>query len=452
MKIKFLNHASFLIETSSEILLCDPWMEGTAFFDGWCLVDQSTSNEKLLNYLLKKNKKVFIWYSHEHSDHFSISFLQILKDSKIKPTIIFQDTIDNRVASYLKKNNFITCIIESGKKFEISSRLNLRIYSYTHGDSYCIIRVGDYVIVNLNDCIIDNEKKASLVYKNIRKHQKKIDILFTQFGYAAWNGNEEDKNIRKKEAKQKLDWIKYQADVMNPDLIIPFASFSFFCHQDNQYMNDEQNKPSNLRKHKNLSHLQNKICFLRPWDEFEIINFKNLDKLSVISKKNEIYWEKIMNRIDPSLLITENKIVDFDELKSIYEKFCKKMNSAFLNLPKFLYYIGIIRTIKVYVEDLDLSVGLSLNSQFKIIDNSNNQDLNIKSNALRLLLEREYGWTSTIVNARLRISKSSLKLLARFFYFQELYKDAITVKNPIKFFCYILKILVKIATRPLAYF
>ena len=68
MKIKFYNHACFSIENDQSILLNDPYLCGTAFNDGWDLI----VNDIEFNFDTKK--KIFIFYSHEHPDHFSISF------------------------------------------------------------------------------------------------------------------------------------------------------------------------------------------------------------------------------------------------------------------------------------------------------------------------------------------------------------------------------------------
>ena len=57
--LKFLNHASFMIESSDSILLCDPWLEGCAFDNGWSLLDKSTDNLQILSYL-ETSKKKFI--------------------------------------------------------------------------------------------------------------------------------------------------------------------------------------------------------------------------------------------------------------------------------------------------------------------------------------------------------------------------------------------------------
>ena len=41
MKIRWVNHASFVVEAGGVGLLCDPWLFGTAFDDGWALLSET---------------------------------------------------------------------------------------------------------------------------------------------------------------------------------------------------------------------------------------------------------------------------------------------------------------------------------------------------------------------------------------------------------------------------
>ena len=71
---------------------------------------------------------------------------------------------------------------------------------------------------------------------------KNIDLLFTQFSYANWIGNKEDKETMRKHAQNKIDQIEYQIEVFKPKYTIPFASFVWFSHEENFYMNQEINR------------------------------------------------------------------------------------------------------------------------------------------------------------------------------------------------------------------
>ena len=73
MKIKFINHASVIFDCGDVKILTDPWYSGSAFNNGWDLLAQNDTdiNDLDFNYL---------WYSHEHPDHFSLVDLKKISD------------------------------------------------------------------------------------------------------------------------------------------------------------------------------------------------------------------------------------------------------------------------------------------------------------------------------------------------------------------------------------
>ena len=56
MKLKFINHASYLVENEKTILLHDPWLEGRAFNNGWELLSQEIGNLEMIEYLVQSKK------------------------------------------------------------------------------------------------------------------------------------------------------------------------------------------------------------------------------------------------------------------------------------------------------------------------------------------------------------------------------------------------------------
>ena len=56
-KLTFLNHASFMVENDDAVLLIDPWYEGSAFNQGWSLLDTSVKNDEVIKKLIEKNIK-----------------------------------------------------------------------------------------------------------------------------------------------------------------------------------------------------------------------------------------------------------------------------------------------------------------------------------------------------------------------------------------------------------
>jgi UDP-MurNAc hydroxylase len=70
------------------------------------------------------------------------------------------------------------------------------------------------------------------------------DVLLTQFSLANWAGNPGDVASMRKLAAEKLEQIRLQLAVYRPRILIPFASFVWFCRSDNYHMNAGVNRIS----------------------------------------------------------------------------------------------------------------------------------------------------------------------------------------------------------------
>ena len=89
----------------------------------------------------------------------------------------------------------------------------------------------------MNDCIVGNEiGKLNNVISPL-----KVDCLLTQFGYASFISNKDQEIERKRAADKKLLQIEEQINFFQPEYVIPFASFIYFSHKENFYMNKQQN-------------------------------------------------------------------------------------------------------------------------------------------------------------------------------------------------------------------
>ena len=149
-EIQFINHASVLVKNGGIKLLSDPWYQGDAFHKGWNLIHE-LSDEEILNLL---EEVTHIWISHEHPDHFSIMFFKkfgkILKEKNIE--IIFQDTKDKRVESFLSKSGYELKVIKFNSWISLSKDFDILCIKDGFYDSGLAIKTNDKVILNLNDC------------------------------------------------------------------------------------------------------------------------------------------------------------------------------------------------------------------------------------------------------------------------------------------------------------
>ena len=226
-RITFLNHASFIIEYNNIKILNDPYLSGSAFNNGWNLLQEFDHKEYLEDI-------THICFSHEHPDHFSIPFLKSIDESKRpKITIIYQETFDKRVKNFCQKLGYQFSEFENLIEKQIKENFSITIGKVPFYDSWINYKVNGKNILNVNDCVIENPSVANQIKKNI----KKVHTLLTQFSYASYI----PENEQKEKALKCLENIKIQDEILKPNFIIPFASFIYFSNTQNRFMNKNIN-------------------------------------------------------------------------------------------------------------------------------------------------------------------------------------------------------------------
>ena len=91
----FDNHSCIILSNKNISLAMDPWTEGSVFNNSWNLLVNTPNN--LVENLKKSN---YVWFSHEHPDHFNPPNLKIFNH---KTNFLFQKTKDKRVVNFLSK-------------------------------------------------------------------------------------------------------------------------------------------------------------------------------------------------------------------------------------------------------------------------------------------------------------------------------------------------------------
>lgn len=383
MKLTFVNHSSFIIEHDNVKLICDPWMEGKAFHNGWALLSETKLNYSDFESI------THIWFSHEHPDHFSPpNLFKIPKEYREKISILYQETTDGKVAKFCSKLGFKEQIeLKENQFYKIADDLSVMCNPYTDGDSYALFKSKDLKILNLNDCIVSSENKA----KELSKIVGEVDVLFTQFGYANKVGNSGDANKRVEASKEKLRRIAYQDKYLKPKVIVPFASYVYFCHEENAYMNEGMNRISKV--HDFIKDDLQKDCLVmhpndtwKPGDEIDSTNAiaKYAQDYAKVDEKN---WQK-SEKIELDELV-EKSLLFVDELKKGYPKKAKDIENL---------------NTKVYLSDHQTSFILSgkngLTSANFVEENC---DISISSDALSYCFQELWGGDTLNVNARFQI-------------------------------------------------
>lgn len=237
MQIEFVNHAGFLVETGDVVLLCDPWLEGSAFNDGWELLAPTVLRDEDLH------RVTHLWFSHEHPDHFSpASLKRIPEEVRSRITILFQATADRKVARFCEKFGFGEVReLEPFTWYPIDDSVQILcnpLPTEWDADSWMCLRDGETTLLNMNDCGVDEPEIA----REIEDQVGAVDVLMTQFSYAAWSGNPDDSEQRAEVAQGILENIRLQIEVIQPRQVIPFASFVWFSSRAGHYLNADVNR------------------------------------------------------------------------------------------------------------------------------------------------------------------------------------------------------------------
>jgi len=242
MLIEFVNHASLIVKSGNVRLIADPWLEGKVFHDGWDLVARSAMTFDDFKDI------THIWFSHEHPDHFLPDNLKkISPEHRRAIEVLFQETRDKKVIRYCRGIGF-------GKVTELQPRTWIKLDDQLHvmncpndtnwlADSWLCIRTPTGTFLNLNDC------GASTQLHAIKELVGEVDVLAMQFSYAQWVNNHDAVQRRLDHERDVLETVKLQIEILKPRYVIPFASFSWFCAEDNFYLNFEKNKVRDVCEH-----------------------------------------------------------------------------------------------------------------------------------------------------------------------------------------------------------
>lgn len=224
MRIKFVNHASFLLEAAGVTLLCDPWTRSKAFNDGWALLSPSAE--------VPYDRVDYIWISHEHPDHFNFPTLRSIPENcRSRITVLYQAHSSPRLVEAFRKLGFKEVVeLPLYRWTKLRDDFSVLCGSVGSMDSFLAVRSEGECVLNLNDCV------CTVAQTNyIQRLVGKVSLLFTQFSFANWIGNHADQIGAVREKQQDL---ALRVKTFAPEFTVPFASFIYFCNQENSWMND----------------------------------------------------------------------------------------------------------------------------------------------------------------------------------------------------------------------
>jgi UDP-MurNAc hydroxylase len=391
MLIEWVNHASFIVESGPVRLICDPWLEGTAFNNGWSLVSPTKLTYEDFSRI------THIWFSHEHPDHFSPPNLKkIPEEYRRRITVLFHETSDKRVASVCRSLNFTVQELPNGASVNLAA--HFQILCGTNGllDSWLAIFGEGKTLLNVNDCVFPREQNLL----PIREKTGKVDVLLSQFSYANWVGNPGDYESHQKHAQRKRSEMSKQIRFFEPAQFIPFASFVYFCHAENFFMNQSVNRIADI--HKFTTHdLQTETVVLYPGDRWEVGTSQ--DSRGAIQKYEQDF-DRVL-RATP-MASPEIAIEKLKQTASALVNKCAEANTRML--------LKAMSPAVARLSDLNMDVELSFRYGLRVVENKQ-PDIILSSDSLFYCMKTDWGGETLQINGRYQVPRGGHS--RRFFQF-----------------------------------
>lgn len=397
MQVRFVNHAAFICEQANVRLMCDPWLYGSAFNDGWDLICKT-------RFAAREFEDIqYLWFSHEHPDHFSPRvLLDIPEATRRAITVLYKPTSDGKVLGFCKKIGFRTRELESGKTTELGPGLRVRCRPVPLNDSWLLIESDDCRVLNLNDAVVHSAQGL----RQLRKEVGELDVLFTQFNYAAWRGNREDTEMRRADAKKKLGIMTRQVQHLAPKFTVPFASFSYFSHEENFHTNDAANTPSMALQA--IAAAGSVPVLLYPDDRWQV--GREHDNAAAEQKYRSDYagLPKVERRRSPA--------VSFEVLNEQAKGYIGRIQGAndrhMLALLRKVPIFPLLGPIEVRLWDLGIDVKFSFEHGLQRLERRTAEyQLEMGSDSLQFLLKHAWGIDTLTVNGRFRADAAGMKRL-----------------------------------------
>jgi UDP-MurNAc hydroxylase len=382
VQLTLVNHACVKIATSDAVILCDPWIDGPAFHDGWdLLVPTPIGFDELTSDV------THVWISHEHPDHFSPKLLARLPRTV---TVLFQQTRDGRVKQFCESKGFRVIELAPYAPRAISPTTTVTSAAHDFYDSWLHVSDGASSILDLNDCQLDDPRKLAA----LRDRLGAPDVLLTQFSYAAWKGGRDRVDYRRYAARRKLATMTAQIRALSPRAVVPFASLVYFSNRENAYLNDAVNDIATAARA--IEAAGATALVLYPGDRVAVGTAH--DDGPARARYAERFAEL------PSLpLRAPAASVPIAELERGFAAYRQRVFAAnserLIRLLRRVPLLGAFHPVAVRLTDLDTVVTVSVVDGFRVVPTAT-PDVSMHSTSLAFVFGNLFGFDTLTVNGR----------------------------------------------------
>ncbi len=390
MQVQLINHACVVLKSGPVKLLCDPWLSGSCFNDGWDLIVDNEFKMGDLDF-------THIWLSHEHPDHFSPKDLQSLDPlRRVKTTIYYQETEDKKVKKFCQDLGYKCEELRDFERTEIVAGVFITCAKSRGSDSWLLFEDTEHKLLNLNDCFVN--KTAEL--EKVKSVVGRLDVLMSQYSFANWVGNEEDVHSQSSIAKMYLEIFAKQVKHFDPVIVIPFANFTWYSNEENFYLNRYSSKISDAVDA--LGDFDCTVVALAPFDTYTIGHVHDNEKALE-------FWEKAYAGLSNKVR-RKSRPVDMNTLNTLFYEYQKRLKekndwSAILAAKE----AGNLPCSYVYLTDHNCALKFDITDELKVVNQSKEEcSITMGSDSLFFLLKHEWGRGSLQINGRFQANYKRL--------------------------------------------
>ncbi len=386
MRIELVSHASVLIGSGDCVIWTDPWLDGKAFNNSWALLPKAHFDHARLDQI------DYLWISHEHPDHFHNPTLRALPDSfKQRVTVLYQKLNSEKMIARFKQLGFRNIrLLPHRQTIPLTDRTV--VYSYYVGvmDSCLAVKArGCDTILNANDAqILGRDCQI------IRGDVGDIATLLSQFSIAFYSGLPNPDDRLRRMAQGILQRISGNHRDLRVNRTIPFASFIYYCSEENRYINPYHNTPRVVRDY--FAARNQEVAVLYPGDVFD--SSEPYDSGEALRRYDQLYSNA------DQLAYDSPGHVDFHLLRESFLRFCDGLRERY---PSIL--LKILRPVTVRIPDLGKTAVLSL-GRHSFVESSDSlvPDLTINSQALHFCFANPYGFQTLGVSGRGQLREDTI--------------------------------------------
>jgi hypothetical protein len=225
-ELKLHCHACVAVEGPDGILLTDPWLFGDVFNGGWSLRPEPDLEA------LDLSRVRHVWLSHEHPDHLHVPSLRLIRSRVSGPLTAYYGRRDgSMVRDTLTALGYDVVPLVPYRETALADGVSGTLFT-AGDDSTLVLRVGDRIVVNQNDCPLGADDVARLT-----RMFPRVDAWLFQFSLGGYCANPDDRAGLAAARRRQLDLIARYGAAIRPATFVPFASFFYFSKRANAFLN-----------------------------------------------------------------------------------------------------------------------------------------------------------------------------------------------------------------------